>query len=327
MADASTPDASPKPSAADAAAAPGADGVFSLEELDKIIEAEDPSFKTDIEALSDVEANDAAAAEESEAADQEEAEEQSSLRHRILATLLKPWRRMKALFHLKKMVFKNRFLLFIDSTKTFIRHDLPKHVKNFSAQSKAWAAALAKFVKTRWKQFSDLTKVQKLALLMTFVFTVAALAILSRTVLGGWLPRFIDPLVHSFSDGAKFVRAYKDKNDMQDLFQAFPEVEFYVLLEKVIVNVKPDAGSGPNPMGAFELYLGLDSQDTAIEVKDRQKELLDIVQRAIEGFSYSELSSQMGKARVKSVVRDRVNNVLNQGQVFRIYFNTFIMTP
>jgi flagellar basal body-associated protein FliL len=35
----------------------------------------------------------------------------------------------------------------------------------------------------------------------------------------------------------------------------------------------------------------------------------------------------VGKIRIKSVVRDRVNEALNQGAVFHVYFNTVITTP
>jgi flagellar FliL protein len=68
----------------------------------------------------------------------------------------------------------------------------------------------------------------------------------------------------------------------------------------------------------------VDSQDTAIEVKDRELEILDIIQRVLENFAYSDVNSMVGKIRMKSAIKDRLNEVLNQGKVFHVYFNTFI---
>ena len=97
-----------------------------------------------------------------------------------------------------------------------------------------------------------------------------------------------------------------------------------VLLKKVIVNLKPDDLSTRNPMGLYEVYLGLDSKDTAIEVKDREKEILDLIQRTLENFTYSEVSSIVGKIRMKSAIKERLNEILNQGRVFHVYFNNFV---
>ena len=43
------------------------------------------------------------------------------------------------------------------------------------------------------------------------------------------------------------------------------------------------------------------------------------------GFTYEEANSEVGKVRIKAAIRDRLNEVLNQGRVYHIYFNTFII--
>jgi flagellar basal body-associated protein FliL len=179
----------------------------------------------------------------------------------------------------------------------------------------------------QWKAFMALTRIQKVALFGTAFFAIFSLMLLSRTLTGAWLPRYQDPLPRSLSQNATFKGKYGGQKDQQLLFEAFPEVEFNVLLNKVIVNLKPDQESTNNPMGTFEFYVAVDSQDTAVEVKDREREILDIIQRTIEDFTYTQVRSELGKNLVKSAIRDRLNQALNQGQVMRLYFNTVVITP
>lgn len=324
MAAAETPPSSPSSS----------DGVFSLEDLDKIIESEDPNFKNqmaDIKAIgADISADIETLNIDGEVGadnDSNEADETLSRKDKIIAFVFRPWRRFKEIFKLKKLAFKNKMLMLYEQMKTFVRHELPERSKYYYSRTISAIKHIVTTASNLIAKFKALTKIQKITLFATTILSVAAISIFSRTFLGGWLPRFSDPLVNSLEEKARFVRAYTGKEDLQNLFEAFPEVEFHVLMTKVIVNLRPDEKSGPNPMGVYEVYLGLDSQDTAIEVKDREKELLDIIQRVIERFSYSEVSTQVGKIRMKSMIRDRVNEVLNQGRVFHVYFNTFISNP
>ena len=80
-------------------------------------------------------------------------------------------------------------------------------------------------------------------------------------------------------------------------------------------------------MGMFEFFVELDSKDTAIEIKSREKELLDILQRTIEGESYNVLQGESGKIRLKSLIRSELNEVLNQGWVKEVYFSNIVLKP
>ena len=90
------------------------------------------------------------------------------------------------------------------------------------------------------------------------------------------------------------------------------------------MNLRRDENSGSLPMGIFEFYLGVDSKDTAVEIRDREHEVIDLVQRTLEGFTYHEVVSYQGKIRMKSRIRDNVNDILNQGQINRVYINRMV---
>ena len=77
-------------------------------------------------------------------------------------------------------------------------------------------------------------------------------------------------------------------------------------------------------MGLFEFYLGVDSRDTAIELRDREKEVIDIIERTLESFTYHEVVSYQGKILLKAKIRDNVNEILNQGQINRVYINRMV---
>lgn len=308
-------------------------GTFSLDDLDKIIEAEDPNFKSAMEGIR--EAGSAIDAEieslnvdpDEDLVSEKEERQEKDLKRRVAEFLLLPWTRLQTWIKLKRVMIKNRLILFGQQTLQFIRHELPERVKYFRSRLKVWALNAKALVVRGWDRFHELTRVEKAGFFFTVFAAILSVMFLRFTFTGSILPTFSDPLVSSLESEAGFVYSYKGRNDLQDLFQAFPEVGFPILLKKVVVNLRPDENSGRNPMGAYEMYLELDSQDTAIEVKDREKEILDIIQRALETFTYTEVNTKVGKIQMKSAIMDRVNQVLNQGRVQHVYFNTFITSP
>lgn len=52
-------------------------------------------------------------------------------------------------------------------------------------------------------------------------------------------------------------------------------------IKKIVVNIQPSAGSGPNPMVAFEFSFEGNSSEVLLEIKDREGEIIDQVQRTI----------------------------------------------
>lgn len=307
------------------------DGVFSLEDLDKLIEQEDPNFKNEMagikaaggEIKADIETLDIEGEEQEVSTEPDE----KNFKEKIRDFLLGPWRRAHAWFKMRWIAFKNRMILLLDQTHTFVRYELPERLRYWKTQSMNFGRSVVVRLKQFWTAFRSMTSKEKLGLFFMLMASALSLYFLSRTFTGSWLPHFSDSLVRSLEKGAGFVGSFKEKDELQDFFEAFPEVEYQVLLDKVIVNLRPDSESGRNPMGVYQFYFGVDSQDTAIEVKDREREILDVVQRELESFTYSEATTKIGKIRMKAAMRDRVNEILNQGHVFHIYISTFVTSP
>ncbi len=298
---------------------------FSLEDIDKIIETEDPSFKNEI---ADIKKQPVVGTESIESLKVEpedesvkDDDEPASARQKIIRLVLAPWYWLRTFVRLRIIRLKNKFFDFLGQAKRFFRHELPERLKYAWSQLKAFIA----WVSAEWNKFRALNQAQRLAILFMVMASFAALFFFDKTFTGHWLPRYVNDLPTSLAEGASLIGEVKSKSDVQDLFQAFPKVEDYVLLQKVIVNLKASESSGNNPMGVFEIFVGADSQDTAVEVKDREPEIRDLIQRALETFTYDEAASLVGKERMKEVIRDRINAILNQGRVFNIYFNTFIL--
>ncbi len=103
--------------------------------------------------------------------------------------------------------------------------------------------------------------------------------------------------------------------------------EFVVLLDKVIVNIKPSESSSQNPMVAVRLYFEVTSREAAIEMKDREKEMRDIAQRVLEEFNYDQIVTASGKQAFKEGLRREMSAILNTGLVKNVYIDDILMKP
>ncbi len=90
-------------------------------------------------------------------------------------------------------------------------------------------------------------------------------------------------------------------------------------LRKMVINLQPSESSGPNPMVAYELSLEANSQEALVEIKDREGEVIDGVQRSLEELTYDELSGPEGRILVEDKVKTRVNQILTLGKVRFVY--------
>ncbi len=90
-------------------------------------------------------------------------------------------------------------------------------------------------------------------------------------------------------------------------------------LRKMVINLQPSENSGPNPMVAYELSLEANSREALVEIKDREGEVIDGVQRSLEELTYDELSGPEGRMLVEDKVKTRVNQILTLGKVRFVY--------
>lgn len=303
------------------------------EDIDQLIAMEDPSFAGELDALareSDLGGEDLAGLSadpdydmdgepEMETSEKEAASADHPL-GRVWQVISKKLSETKKRVQLAGIAIKNRLLVLGQRSKKFLMHGLPERIGYLWSQFKF---LLGELVKT-YHRFAGLSLFQKSALFGSLTLAVAAVFFLTLTLRDQWLSRFVPELPRSLASAGEIIGKVKSKQDLMSFEAAFPDKEFQVQLPKLIVNLKPDSKSGSLPMGAFEFYLGLDTQDTAVEVRDREKEVIDHVQRAVETMTYSQVMSTNGKAIMKNRIRDSLNLMLNRGRVTGVYISTMV---
>lgn len=176
------------------------------------------------------------------------------------------------------------------------------------------------------KAFQDASTGQRLAVLILIAALCGSLWVLLANFRGVWLPRLHEPILTSMEAHADWAEAFDPKDNGESFYSAFPQERHEFLFPKMKVNLRP-TDENPLPMGAFEIVVQLDSNDTAIEVRDREVEFNDLLQRAIEEESFGDLETELGKSRLKSRIKRELNQQLTQGWVKDVNFKTFILKP
>lgn len=111
-----------------------------------------------------------------------------------------------------------------------------------------------------------------------------------------------------------------------DFYGSSLSPQFFVQIEKMVINLKSAPGS-PLPMGAFQFYLEASTQEAAVELKDREKEIRNIIQLAIREVTYDQLSEPEGLGWVKGNIASEINQVLTQGRIRRVLIDTLVLKP
>lgn len=144
---------------------------------------------------------------------------------------------------------------------------------------------------------------------------------------GQWLVIFKDSNVYSLTEKATEVIDLSPEEKFVEFDYDLLVPQYIVLLNRVVVNLKKSERSGANPMAAFNIFLHATNQETGVEIKERERELQDFVQRLTEDFSYDQLLTEGGKRKWKIVLKSEINMVLTKGKVKDIYFNTLLIKP
>lgn len=295
-----------------------------LEDIDKILEEDDPGFNESLaevkaqadENTADIEIESIAIDEanlENDSEDPEPSKLEKILQKIPLLAKLKRWRPS----------FRIDFKGVVDKLLVWLKHRPKEYLGFLLSQLKAGFGVIGRGL-TTYKKW-PLSK--KLALVFLFVVGVSAFVLLKLNLGGKWIPVIDRPLLNDFNSVADKVVKLEDP-EWTPLFQALRQPEHRYLFDKVVVNLKrneydPDS----NPMGLFEFYVELDSRDTAVEVKSRELELSDLIQRTIEGETHNSLTGEPGKQRLKNLIRQELNQVLNQGWVKDVYISNMVLKP
>lgn len=305
-----------------------ASGDVQLEDIDALLLAEDPEFTQSLEEVRAV-APDANITIEASASDDGDATPESpeaSASAQNETRLGKFKARLKSKWRVFWSTFKARAKERVAKAGKDLVIFLKTRPKEFLLFSIAMSKVGAKKAMVPVRAFQEASVVQRLATLFLLALALGSVWVLLANFKGRWLPHFHEPLLGSFAKTADWVEEYDSKDPGESFQSAFPEERHDFLFPKMKVNLRrtPD---NPLPMGAFEIVVQLDTMYTAVEVRDRQVEFSDLLQRVFEDESFADLDTELGKARLKSRIKRELNQKLTQGWVKDVHFKTFILKP
>ena len=142
-----------------------------------------------------------------------------------------------------------------------------------------------------------------------------------------WKKLFKLPYITTFEDVADYQIPFNPNDKVITYNNDLLAPQHVVLITKVVVNIRASARSTANPMAAFDLYIRTDNQEAAVEIKDREKQLQDHIQRLCEDFNYDSIMTEEGKNIWKLKIKRELNLVLTTGRVKEVLFKTLIIKP
>ena len=191
-------------------------------------------------------------------------------------------------------------------------------------KSKLGAKVSAAGLKAAIYWFKSLPLKSKLLVFAVIIMGTVSVMTLKIVLKGNVLPTLEMRYLKSFADIADAAFKFDSKEEMEDFTDPFFHPEHVMLIDKIVVNLHAEPGR-PNPMGLFEFYIESSSDEGAIEIKDREGEVRDVISRALEQMDYDELVTAGGKNHVKIVLRRALNQFLTKGRVLRVYFRNVVL--
>ena len=286
-----------------------------LDDIDKLLQSEDPEFAKGLEEVRNVESDptvsiDASAIDEGLAADDAQVASETGK---------STWRLKFARF---KQRVRERLALGLTNALIFVK----TRPKEFFFYALVLLKALLQAALTPLALFRNANKAQKAVLVLLLALSGVAVWVLMQNLRGTWLPQLNEPLLHSFEPYADSVVKFDTHEDGESFFSAFPQERHEFLFPKMKVNLKRTA-ENPLPMGAFEIIAVADSKEAAIELHDREVELSDSIQRLLEDETFADLETENGKGALKARIKNELNPKMAQGWITDIDFKTFILKP
>lgn len=280
------------------------EGGLSLKELDAVISQEDPDFGAQI---LEIESDHAKSELNIELIDLDQVLEErktktwkarfSRLRHYI-------WAKLFLLWILGKNLALNLGQRSIDG------------LKHFNVQRKEFQ-----------RDFSKWPLSKKGLLLAILLVSAATVHFGYKAWTHGWLIEKQPLFLRSLREWSTKEISYESEHGLEPFFDSARVSQNLFSLKRVVVNIRRSDHSGPNPMAAFEFFLEGNSTEVIIEVKDRESEIRDEIQRTIEEMTYDQLVTTEGKQNLIEKLRRAINKLVTLGQIRKVYIKTFVIKP
>lgn len=294
------------PAAAGKVAEPMDKDLIALEDLDKVIAAEDPEFKERVDGIS----TDAASVD-------------GSLELLDLDQLLAEQEAKSLRSRLKKLGRKGRnFIVGLRATAwDFLKNDLPVLLKTGLGKLKVGLASLGELL----RQFGFKPRRFKL-LVFAFAGISVAVTVAMFLLITRGIPEEEPLFMRSLSEIADGGEEY-DPQKQEIFYESVRAAQNVLVIPRLLVNLKRSPGSGPNPMAMGEIYVEGNSPDVVVEIKMRETEFRDLFMRTMEEFNADDLQTAVGKEKLLERFAREANRVVTKGRVRKVFFKTFVLKP
>ena len=203
-----------------------------LEDIDRLLEAEDPGFNKSLEEVRAVE-NDTEITIEAGAID-----ESLTTDDKFDAVPERGIKKLKYRLHMAWMGFRNR-------QKAMLAQGFKNLLVFFKTKPKEYLFLSIKLAKAGIKQsavplkaYREATRAQKITLLVLLLLGVGASWVLLQNFRGVWLPQLNAPLLRSFEPYADSVTKFDAKEKGESFYAAFPQERHEFLFPKIKVNLR-----------------------------------------------------------------------------------------
>lgn len=95
-------------------------------------------------------------------------------------------------------------------------------------------------------------------------------------------------------------------------------------LESFIVNLMDRAGSGKRYL-KITIELEVESEEDNNRIQERETQLKDTIILLLSGQTFKDINSMEGKLYLKQSLLSRINQVMGEGLVRRLYFTEFVV--
>lgn len=205
----------------------------------------------------------------------------------------------------------------------FVLNFGPNALKFLKARMQSLKASIGVGLRT----FKSYKTTKKLSAVGFVVLFVACGGLIHRALTKGFVPPAEELFVGSLQEWAQESYHYDPATETETFYDSTHSMQNMVILPKMVVNLKRSAGSGPNPMGAFDFYVEGTASEVVVEVKDREAEVRDLFQRSIEEMNFDQVATAEGKQLLTEKLRKEVNKILTKGKVRRVFLKTALIKP
>ncbi len=175
------------------------------------------------------------------------------------------------------------------------------------------------------KAFGKLSKKLKLAFFGILLATAGTFAFIYQSYTKGVIPVGEELFIPSLEKYASSTEDYDPETEVEPFYDNLRSLKNIIEIPKMVVNLVPSQTSGKNPMGIFEFYLEGEDPEVVVEIKDREVEIRDRMQRTLEEFTFDEASDTEGKKAIVDKLKKEVNLLLSTGKVRTIWFKTIVI--